>query len=353
MRNVCLFINTLYSGGAEKQVLLLAKSLKGRYNVSVVLFHGDKIDVNNETIVEKNNIQVVKLEGSKLKKIASFYRFIKKEDIDVVFSFLLLNNVLGGVLNLLISKTVFVGGIRSSFLPKKKIFLNRIACNFLNRKTVINNFSGIEFLRKHKFNINKVEVIPNGIELPERKTAKKAENIIKILSVGRFDVSKDYFTSLKVIADLLKESEESIEYTVVGYGELEKDIRAFIQDKNIGDNVKVVINPENLEDYYRNASIFLQSSIFEGMSNTLMEAMSFSLPIVTTDVGDSKILVKNDFNGYVCEPKNSSQILAKLSLLVKDHKRRTSFGENSFKRISNNFSVDVFSKKYINLIENL
>ena len=256
-------------------------------------------------------------------------------------------------MSLLIKKTIFIGGIRSSFLPKKKIFLNRAACNLLNKKTVINNFSGVEFLKKHKFNISKLEVIPNGIEVPINEVIKDDENIVKILSVGRFDVSKDYYTSLDVIAELLKVSKQKIEYTIVGYGELENDIRTIIENKKMGNNVKVVINPSNIDDYYRNASVFLQSSIFEGMSNTLMEAMTFSLPIITTDVGDSKILVKNGDNGYVCEPKNRSQILEKLRILVKDEKKRVQYGENSYKRILNDFSIDVFSKKYINLIENL
>lgn len=350
---IVLFINTLYSGGAEKQVLLLAKELKNNYNVFIVLFYGYNVDKKNIFFVEENNLKIISLNGSHYKKIISFYDFLKKEHINVVFSFLLLNNFIGGVLSLFINKTTFIGGIRSSFLPKKKIFLNKIACNFFNKKTIINNYSGIEFLKKHKFNIDKLEIIPNGIEVYDVVLDRNDDEIVRILSVGRFDISKDYITSLKVISKLLNETKKEIEYTIVGYGELENEIKSFIDKEKIGNRVKMVINPSNIEYYYSNASIFLQSSIFEGMSNTLMEAMTFSLPIVTTNVGDNKMLVEDNVNGYVCEPKNINQLLEKLNSLVNSKEKRSLFGGKSFTKIAEDFSIEACSKKYIHLIENL
>ena len=152
---------------------------------------------------------------------------------------------------------------------------------------------------------------------------------------------------------MLKKTKLNISYTIVGYGVLENDIRQFVKKENLEEKVNIVINPNNINHYYAKASVFLQSSIFEGMSNTLMEAMSFSLPIIATSVGDTNILVEEKINGYLCQPKNVNQIMEKLYLTISNKEKRLLLGQNSYDKIQNGFSLEVFSNKYINLIENL
>ena len=66
------------------------------------------------------------------------------------------------------------------------------------------------------------------------------------------------------------------------------------------------------------ADLFLTTSIYEGMSNSVMEAMSFSLPIIATNAGDMKYLIEDNYNGFICPYKEPNIISNKLVELIND-----------------------------------
>jgi len=117
--------------------------------------------------------------------------------------------------------------------------------------------------------------------------------------------------------------------------------------------IYVVINPLTLNEYYEKADIYLMTSIFEGLSNTVLEAMSFSLPLVVTDVGDNDRLVGEKENGFLCNPKNSNQIADCLLDLCLAYEKRIQFGKRSYEILKENYSYEIFQKRYINFIEEL
>ena len=66
------------------------------------------------------------------------------------------------------------------------------------------------------------------------------------------------------------------------------------------------------------------------MSNSVMEAMSYSLPILATDAGVMKYLVKDNFNGFICSFKNPKAISEKVVELITDFDLRNKMGANSY-----------------------
>jgi glycosyltransferase involved in cell wall biosynthesis len=68
------------------------------------------------------------------------------------------------------------------------------------------------------------------------------------------------------------------------------------ENLNIMNRIKIFINPANIPDILNECDIYLSTSLFEGLSNSIMEAMVAGLPVIATDVGDNKYLVKDGFN---------------------------------------------------------
>ena len=97
----------------------------------------------------------------------------------------------------------------------------------------------------------------------------------------------------------------------------------------------------------------LSTSLFEGLSNSIMEAMEFSLPIVATDVGDNKELIVSGKNGFLTNVGDIEDISTKLLKLIVDDKLRVQMGLNSYIYLKDNFSIEKFKQRYIELIENL
>ena len=344
--NICIIIPTLYSGGAEKQSVFLAETLSKHYSTYLIVLHPEMIEDKFKERVK--NINVVKLEGGWIEKGLSLYKFLKTHKINYIFSYLLSGNFYNGIVGGLARIPYRIGGIRNAELAVKKILLEKILHNFFLHKTISNSYSAKHKLKLLGFKEKKFHIIHNAFELKTNIIERKNEGAIMLLSVARFVPQKDYFTALEAIKILNEKPgsiKKSFQYLLIGYGELEQEIRTKVEELNLSEVVKIIINPKNLLDYFKQSDIFLSTSLFEGMSNSVMEALSYSLPIVTTNAGDMEYLVKDNHNGYLCEFKNPNQIAEKLELVITDSEKRTKMGLNSYKLLKDNFSLEIFEKK--------
>ena len=97
-------------------------------------------------------------------------------------------------------------------------------------------------------------------------------------------------------------------YKIVGYGLLKEELKSKIDRLNLNSIINLYDETESINHFYEKADIYLSTSTHEGMSNTIMEALSYSLPVVCTNVGDSSYLVIDGYNGFLCKPKDITQI---------------------------------------------
>ena len=83
--------------------------------------------------------------------------------------------------------------------------------------------------------------------------------------------------------------------------------------------------------------------------------MASGLPVISTNVGDVKDVVKDDFNGFVLEEKNlKKNMIKKIKYLLENESIRKDFGHNSFQVITNNFSEKIYLnnvKRFINRLK--
>jgi len=117
--------------------------------------------------------------------------------------------------------------------------------------------------------------------------------------------------------------------------------------------VEFIVNPPAVDPYYDQADIFLSTSIFEGLSNSVMEAMESSLPVVATTVGDNDKLVMEGRSGFLAPVKDAKAISEKLHMLFDSHDLRIRLGMNGYHRLKKNFSVEKFRQSYVSLIEEM
>lgn len=354
MKNIAISINSLGKGGAEKQSLLLADTLSKKHKVTLIVF-----DSSSQELILKNNLQknfkLVFLNGNILNKALLFHKILKKNQFDILFSYLALTNLFTAIIGKINNVKYCIGGIRSVRFRFDKLILQRLLHNYLLDYSIINNFSGVNYFEKSKYDIDKIIVIPNGIDFNQRPPIRVDRELIKILTVARFVEPKDYFTAISsvkyLVKYLIKNNDIKIEYTIVGYGILEKKIKDFIKLNGLDNVFKVVINPTNVSSYYEDADIFILTSLFEGTSNSVMEALANALPVIATNVGDNKYLVQNDFNGYLEKIKDYKGIATSLYELIKDSEKRIAFGMNSYKHIFDKYSTDKFEKRYLDFIQ--
>jgi len=353
MQRVAIICKTLLKGGAEKQALILAKSLPEMdIDVCLINWYQGKADPENLKFIRNNSIKYFPLKGSPLNKLIAIKKILKEDNVRIVVSYLTLANLVAGLSKFLNRKVVTIGGIRNEKLPYYKFLMERFIHNHVNDITVFNNYSGKEKFRKRGFKPEKIVVIQNAIEfenLPAR-SEKKSSDLIKIITVGRFVRQKDYSTALHSFK-LLKEKfkAQKFKYLIIGYGPLESEIRSLADELKIADDLEILINPPDIPDILRGSDIFLSTSLFEGVSNAIMEAMVAGLPIVATEVGDNKHLIRNSFNGYLVPCKNLGLLVQKLGYLCESEEKRIDFGRKSRAIIEKEFSKAKLVENYVKL----
>jgi len=130
--------------------------------------------------------------------------------------------------------------------------------------------------------------------------------------------------------------------TIIGDGPQKQELLDGVRKLRLESKVFLLgyVKHENLPDYYNDSDIFILPSLFEGMSNTILEAMACGLPIITTDTGGTKELIKG--NGIIIKKGNPQSIVHAVFEIKKD------MGKIS-RKIALDYSWENVAEKYYRL----
>lgn len=350
-KNIAILIPTINAGGAEKQASLLASLLSNKYKVYVILYSGEaKANITNVKRLEEANITVFKLSGSTYSKIKELKSIFIEYNIDCLFNYLTKPNFIGAIAGRMAGIARIYNGVRNSRIDWWKLLIERIAHNYYATATIYNCYSGEEYFSSKGLKRDKAIVIPNCFSNIAEPIKREDKEIKHMVTVGRFVPQKDYKTIIRTISEL-KQLRQDFIMDIIGYGEEEQNIRMWIKEYSVEDYVNIHIRPDNVQDIVRDADIYLSTSLFEGTSNSIMEALNWSLPVVATNVGDNDHLVIDGKNGYLHPIGDAEGMAESLSGLLDSVDLRNKFGYESNQNLRNNYSVDIFEERYLKLIE--
>ena len=298
-------------------------------------------------MLSSSPVHVHKLPGNLIAKVRYIKKILKKSGISVQFNFLSLPDIIGSYIGHKLGIKVY-NGIRTTRLESKKECFERFAHNHWATGTIYNCYSGAEYFGTKGFNADKNIVIPNGFPNIAQALNRSSKQLKIIITVGRFDVAKDYETIIKSASRLHR---NDWRLCIVGYGVLEAQIRGWVKDYGIEDRTDIHIKPDNVAELERNADIYISSSLYEGTSNSIMEAMNWSLPVVATDVGDNNHLIIDGENGYLHPVGDVDGIVESLNRLLDFTELRNKMGTKGNIRLRENYSMEIFEKRYVELIE--
>ena len=349
---IAIFVKNLTSGGAEKQAVLLAKALSIDYDVHFIVFNAAKthqkyLDLINET----PEIHLALFNGGHISRFCQFCTYIKRSRIELIFSYLTAANLYACLAGTITGAKV-VTGLRNAELPSGKLISDRFLTNHLAVLTIANCFSGKKNFVSKGFKEKKIHVIQNCFDNITPFAPKDESDVTTIITVGRFVEQKDYLTAIKSVAKAYIKC-NNIRFCIIGFGELEQQIRAWVKEEGIAGITDILINPDNISQYLNKADIYLSTSLFEGTSNSIMEGMNANLPIVATNVGDNSCLVKDGENGFLAEKRDIDSLAHNLMTLIMNKNMRQQFGKRSKETLYDNYSLNTFQDRYIQTIKEL
>jgi glycosyltransferase involved in cell wall biosynthesis len=205
-----------------------------------------------------------------------------------------------------------------------------------------------EIRKKEYSNIapkNKIFVIPNFVSVPELD--KKPHKAIKIIYMG-------VLSDKKGVQDLIKSAkyfvkEDFIIY-IAGEGELAK-YRKQTQELNLANKINFLgwIDGAKKDKLFREADIFVLPSYYEDLPMSILEAMSYGLPIISTNIAGIPELVTEGSNGYLVTPGDVKSLANRLKKLILNKKLRETMGKHSINIIKTKYEKSLIEQKIINL----
>lgn len=187
----------------------------------------------------------------------------------------------------------------------------------------------------------KLQVIPNGIDLAAIRTTDKAppkNRPHRILAVGRLDRQKGFDWLIHRMAALLRRNPEW-ELVIIGEGPEKAKLAALITSENLEHSIRLAGWQSELNAWYSDCEIYILSSRWEGMPNTLIEAMAHGLPVAATQVEGVDQLLAGELAQQIISLNQSDAAEAFLEELMCDESMRQQLGQANRQRIEADFSL--------------
>ncbi|SEM80827.1 Glycosyltransferase involved in cell wall bisynthesis [bacterium A37T11] len=198
------------------------------------------------------------------------------------------------------------------------------------------------------FGVDNVKVLENIVERKEvsNKNLKiLANNPIKFLFLGAIGKRKGIFDLLDTIRDNKIDLVGKLKLYIGGDGQIEKLLN-YINYEELKDIIEFVgwVTGKQKEDLFAECDIYILPSYNEGLPLSILEAMSYKMPIISTPVGGTPEIVEDGQNGILIEPGNKNEILNALNFFIQKPGTIALFGNKSYNMVEPYYSDFVIPK---------
>jgi L-malate glycosyltransferase len=361
LQRILQLVDSFDEGGSERQALHLTRLLhdSGRYEVSLASLKPDGVLRAEAESLGLGEIPSYPLksfhDGNAFAQLRRFVNHLRASKIDLLHTHDFYTNIFGMTAGILAGISVRVASRRetSGMRSPAQERAQRIAYS-LAHQIVANSESVRRKLIEEGVSKKRIRVIHNGLDCDRATTAVSAsreeilaalglrhgphlpKRFVTILANMRHEV-KDYPMFLRA-AQQVNNAVRDVGFLLAGEGELQASFKQLAAQLEIGDNAFFLGRCENIAQLLNVSDVCVLSSKAEGFSNSILEYMAASRPVVATDVGGAREAIVEGETGYVV-PSGKDQLMAKriISLLV-DPERARVMGEKGRRIVEQKFS---------------
>ncbi len=357
MKNILLFFSVSRIGGAESNFIKIATELsKSGYKINLIV-----VD-NNGPLIEKlkpvlNDYAIIDIRKplGLLKSVNRYKHFVVSNKIDIVLNFGLKVEIFSRIFSKMFGAKKVISNIRSTDDWRK------VYHTFLDKITqwgvdlwISNSQAGAEaFIKRENIDKSRTKIIYNYIDdfSPKLDTIDIQSNekyTIGILS--NIKKGKGFEDMLEVVDTLLRKKFTNFRIKIGGRDLTNGGIASLYEKNNLSSYINFVGYVDDKDVFFKDVDVFLLPTYWEGFPTSVLEAMYFGKPVISTNVGGIPEMIRHNFNGYLCKPGDARSIASAIIDICHSNQLYNKFRLNSFEVLNKNFTRSKIIHKWTEVL---
>lgn len=352
-KSVSFIIGSMIGGGAERVISIISEMyVKNGYEVHLIIFRKTENTYYINPLIKchylsekegriKRNLKLPFLLANKMKEINS----------NVYISFCIQENCIACLVNFFVKKKLIISE-RNAPNNEKISFYLKIMRKMFYRVSDGMVFQTEDAQKSYSIELQKKSVVianPIKDNLPDKMSYVSTK---KIVAVGRLAVQKNYEMLLQSFL-IFSQKFPNYKLYIYGIGPLKEKLENLSKILGIQKKVCFMGFSKNVHLEIIDADIYVMSSDYEGMPNSLMEAMAIGIPSISTDCpsGGPKSLIKNKENGVLVGVNDYEQLAIEMIKLAENQSLREKMGDEA-KKIRNKYNKESIFKLWKKYTDN-
>jgi glycosyltransferase involved in cell wall biosynthesis len=198
----------------------------------------------------------------------------------------------------------------------------------------------------------RVHAIPNGVEIPHDEKQRSRNGVVHFVSMGRLEAEKAVEQTICAFASLPADAPAQL--TILGDGLCRPELEAL--SRRLGQERRIAFTGAvgDVTPYLKEADVYVSTSVSEGMSNALLEAMSSGVMPVVSRVSGADDLVEEGVSGLLFSPGDEMALARRLERsLAMTAECRRAMGEEARKAVRDRFCIDRVAEHHLSLYRSL
>ena len=202
---------------------------------------------------------------------------------------------------------------------------------------------------------NDIYVINNGVEIKQIEKVTLENKIIKLVVVSRLVNQKNIDIVIKAVKRI---EDKNILLNIVGDGPEVNNLKNLVKEKSLNKRVSFIgkIKNSELHNYLEDADIFIQASNYEGLPHSILEAINYEIPILSTEVGGCSAILNKGERGYIIPtPVSEVEISEEIRTIINNKneaKSKVKLAKNYLNQEHNfNTNAEIYHEKIKEVIK--
>jgi len=183
------------------------------------------------------------------------------------------------------------------------------------------------------------DLITDDLKKYYKTSLNISEDEFVLINISEFRKEKNLFDLLEVL-NKLKKSNYKFKCLLIGDGSLKNKLTKKIKKLNLENNILLLGIREDIKELISVSDVYITTSIREGLSKSIMEAMSMEKPVISYNIRGIRELIEDGNNGFLVPFKNIDNFVEKVEYFIKNVKDREFFGKKAREKIQKEFSID-------------